>query len=255
MRIIKIIVLISLVQIPFLFANYGQDIRYANKVLEERLIERAINTAMFDANVAINEYARIELIESTPELVIEPKDVINTFLNSLSIQLGGITVNEGIKYMVPFIAIVDVDGVYFYEVVEENKQLVSKFYEKESYVRKYPDNIEIQYYLNDHIRTYKNGVLTYDGLYYDKESIVPNGFDYEAEKIAATVNHIEERMNGYFNTWLNESSTISLPRLSEEDWDNASGDVTMYALVYQMGSKPIRMVNNCGIKNHFFRDY
>ena len=249
MRILKIVVLLSLIQIPFLFANYAKDKMVVNKVLEEKLIKRALHTGMLDATVAINEYARIELIEGTPELVLEPEEVVNTFLNSLSVQLSGMLASEAIKYMVPFIAIADVDGVFFYELIEENHQLISKCLDKEAYIRNYPNNIQIQYFLNNHIRVYEKGILRYDGLYYDKESVVPTGFDYESEKIAATVTKVEERMNQYYQTWCDSNSNIRLALLQEDDWANASSDVTIYALVYQMGTKPIRIINNCGIGN------
>ncbi|MDF2821533.1 MAG: hypothetical protein K0R15_1974 [Clostridiales bacterium] len=250
MRIIKVIVLIALIQIPFVFANYARDKYYANYIITQKIYDKALSTAMYDATTIINNYSKIELVEGTPELVIDPQAVVNTFLESFSVQMTGALDSKAIIYKVPIIAIADVDGVYFYEVTNVNNSYQVQYYDKKEYIRYYSGNTRIHFYLNDHITVFENNIEVYDGYFYDKEYFMPEEMDYEAEKMVAVAQIIENKMNGYVS-W-GEFNEITIPVLSEDDWIKATADISIIALVFEESGQRFRLVNNCGITNKFY---
>jgi hypothetical protein len=212
----------------------------------EIMYQEAINKATDDATAIL-----LNTSEHTRDgLILQPELAIDQFFNTLAINMSayGDYQKEGLKGYVPCIAIVDIDGAYFYYL--EEKHTTNGLVIDYSISPKQPytifdanDNV-ISMSLDDHyvvLDLARN--ITFRGTYNELRVLgVSDFFDKTPEAIeeikTKLVVHILEENCGYFINQHNMYADIfgisydfMLPVINESQWSNTVSDISILAFV------------------------
>ncbi|TCK87923.1 hypothetical protein EDC19_2767 [Natranaerovirga hydrolytica] len=268
---IKYGLIFTLIIIPFFFIGFRKDTINDETIHMKHRYNRYLKTAIQDASASLLLYATYDRTKDNNNVNIDTTDAINTFFDSLYLQMGydisGVSTDyhyglAEIKKYVPVILIMDYDGYYIYgmERYEDEKgyhytnhQLLPKRY----YTYRDEEDQVLQFFLDDYVQIHnvETGEII-EGLYDEikEHSDLLQKENFQIIKKETIIKSIEDSLNVYINQH-NEYGKgygflydFYLPSIKDEEWDQLLEDIGIMAFLQGIPIFNDQYVNIYGIQ-------